>query len=457
MASPITFSGFNSIDFNVVLNAIMQQESAPLQALQDKQTELQATSTTYGKLATRLDALRTASGALSDSSTVTAYAATSSDATALAASASSTAIAGRYEVTVNELARAQVTVSSTFAPDTDTTVVATGGSLTIGSEQVNVSGPVTLQQLAATINADANSPASASIIATEPGKYRLVLTSKETGQANAFTISNQLTAGTIAFADADNNNISGDSASDNAVNATDASLLINNIAVTSTTNTLDTAIPGVTLTLQQKDPAKTVVVSVDRDDQSLADRVNAFVSSFNDLVNFADGQATASNNGTVGAIGRDSVLRGLRSSLRDALLGAHGTASFTRLAEVGLGFTRTGQLTLDQSKLTEALNSDPAAVQSLFADSTTGVFGSVNSLLDEYTDAGGFLPDAQTRLTDEISRVGRQIDDMSARLAIRRAALQQEFTAADQAMAQLNSQKTSLSSFSNDLVQANIS
>src|SRR5215467_14406843 len=145
MGSPITFSGFNSIDFNVVLNAIMQQESAPLQALQDKQTELQATSTTYGKLATQLDALRTASGALSDSSTVTSYAATSSDTTALTVSTSSGAMAGRYEVTVNELARAQVTVSSTFEAETDTTIVATGGSLTIGSEQVNISGPVTLQ------------------------------------------------------------------------------------------------------------------------------------------------------------------------------------------------------------------------------------------------------------------------------------------------------------------------
>jgi len=457
MGSPITFSGFNSIDFNVVLNAIMQQESAPLQALQDKQTELQATSTTYGKLATKLDALRTASGALSDSSSVTAYAATSSDTTALTASAGSGAMAGRYEVKVNQLARAQVTVSSTFAPDTDTTIVATGGSLTIGSEQVNITGPVTLRQLAAAINADANSPANASIIATDPGKYRLVLTSKETGQANAFTISNQLTAGTIAFTDTDNNGISGNSTADNAVNATDASVLINNIAVTSTTNTLDSAIPGVTLTLQQSDPTKTVVVSVDRDDQDLADRLNAFVSAYNDLVSFSDAQATASNNGTVGAIGRDSVLRGLRSSLRDALLGVHGTGTFTRLAEVGLGFTRTGQLTLDQSKLTDALNSDPQAVQSLFADSTTGTFGSVNTLLDEYTAAGGFLPDAQSRLTDEISRVGRQIDDMSAQLAVRKAALQQEFTAADQAMAQLNSQKTSLSGFSNDLVQANLS
>jgi flagellar hook-associated protein 2 len=455
MGSPITFSGFNSIDFNVVLNAIMQQESAPLDALQAKQTELQATDSTYGQLASKLDALRTASGALSDSSNLNAYAATSSDTTALSASASANAVAGRYEVKVNQLARAQVTVSNSFAPDTDTTIVATGGSLTIGTEQINISGSATLQQLAAAINADANSPASASIIATEPGKYRLVLTSKDTGQANAFTITNQLTGGTIAFADANNDNVSGDSASDNAVNATDASLLINNIAITSTTNTLDSAIPGVTLTLQQQDPTKTVVVSVARDDGNLADRVDAFVASFNDLVTFADAQATASNNGTVGAIGRDSVLRGLRGSLRDALLGAHGTGAVTRLAEVGLGFTRTGQLTLDRSALTAALDANPAAVQALFADSTTGAFGSINSLIDNYTDAGGFLPDARTRLSDELARVGRQMDDMSARLAIRKAALQQEFTAADQAMTQLNSQKSSLSSFSSDLISSN--
>jgi flagellar hook-associated protein 2 len=455
MGSPITFSGFNQIDFNVVLNAIMQQESAPLQALQARQSQLQATDSTYGQLASKLDSLRTASDALSDASTLTTYAATSSDAAALTVSASSDATAGRYEVTVNELARAQVMVSNTFSPDTDTTIVATGGSLTIGTEPITIAGPVTLKALVAAINADANAPASASMVATEPGKYRLVLTSKNTGEANAFTITNQLTAGTMTFADADGNNISGDSPSDNAVNATNASLLINNIAVTSTTNTLTDAIPGVTLTLLQKDPAKTVVVSVARDDEALADRVATFVESFNDLVKFADAQATASNNGTAGAIGRDSVLRGLRGALRNALLGAHGSAAFTRLAEVGLGFTRTGELTLDRSALTSALDANPAALQSLFADTSTGAFTAVNSLIDDYTDAGGFLPDARTRLSDEIARVGRQMDDMSARLAVRRAALQQEFTAADEAMARLNSQKSSLSSISSDLFSSN--
>jgi len=455
MGSPITFSGFNAIDFNVVLNAIMAQESAPLQALQAHQRELEATDTTYGQLVTKLDALRTSSGALSNASTLTTYAATSSDTTALTVSATVGAAAGRYEIKVNELARAQVTVSNTFAPDASTTIVATGGSLTIGTEQITIAGPVTLTQLAAAINADADSPATASIIATEPGKYRLVLTSKDTGAANAFTITNQLTAGTITFTDTDNDGTSGDSDADNAVKATSASLLVNNIQVTSDSNTVVDSVPGVTLTLLQQDPAKTVVVTVGRDDEDLADRVKAFVASFNDLVKFADDQNEGSKDGTVGNIGRDSLLRGLRNALRTALMGAHGTGSFTRLAEVGVGFTRTGELSFDQTAFTTALESDPAAVQALFTDAGSGAFTSINTLIDDYTDAGGFLPDARTRLSDEISRIGRNIDSMQARLAIRRAALQQEFTAADAAMTRLNSQKSALTSFSSDLMSSN--
>jgi flagellar hook-associated protein 2 len=451
MGSPITFSGFNQIDFNVVLNAIMLQESQPLQALQAKQKALQATDSLYAQLATKLDSLRAASKALSDSSTLTTFTASSTDPAALTVSASSSAVAGRYDVVVNELARGQVTVSDTFASDTDTTIVATGGTLTIGTAAIAISGPVTLRQLVTAINADSTSPASASIIATASGEYRLVLTSKSTGAANAFTIDNQLTAAAITFIDTDHDNISGDSALDNAVNATNASVLVNNIPVTSASNTLDAGIPGVELTLLQKDPTKTIVVTVNRDDASQADRIDEFVTAFNDLVKFADDQAAASGKGTAGSIGRDSLLRGLHNSLRNALTGAHGTGPYTRLAEVGIGFTRTGELTLDRTALAAALQADPSAVQSLFANATTGAFGAIDNLIDEYTDSGGFVPGARTRLTDEISRVGRRMDEMQARLAIRRAALQQEFTAADQAMARLNSQKGTLSSFGSSL------
>ncbi len=42
MSSPITFSGFNNIDFNVVVNSLMQQASLPLHSLQTQQKSLHA-------------------------------------------------------------------------------------------------------------------------------------------------------------------------------------------------------------------------------------------------------------------------------------------------------------------------------------------------------------------------------------------------------------------------------
>ena len=41
MSTPITFSGFNNIDFNLVVNSLMQQASQPLTSLQTQQKALQ--------------------------------------------------------------------------------------------------------------------------------------------------------------------------------------------------------------------------------------------------------------------------------------------------------------------------------------------------------------------------------------------------------------------------------
>ncbi len=451
MATPITFSGFNQIDFNVILNAVMTQESQPLVALQTQQTTLQTTNSNYGLLASKLDALSTATDALSKQSSLVTYAAASSDSNAVGVSASSSAVAGSYDVVVNALAASQISVTTSTAADANTTIVATGGTITIGSATISVSGPVTLQGLRDTINADPNSPAAASIVQTAPGAYRLVLTGKSSGASNSFTIQSALTGSTVAFADFDNDGTSGDTASDVTVQASDASLLVNNIAITSTSNSVQDAVPGVTLTLRQKDPTKTVAVTVAQDNDAVADRVQTFINAFNDLVKFADDQAAAAKSGKAGTLANDPVLKSVRNELRTALSAVHGTGAFKTLAEVGIGFTRTGQLTLDKTALITSLESDPASVNDLFANSTTGAFKAMGTLIDDYTSAGGFVFSAKSRISDELSRLGRRIDDFTVRLAQRRAALQKEYTAADLAMTRLNAQKSALASFGADL------
>lgn len=57
MGSPVTLSGFNNIDFNLILNSIMQQESLPLRLLEDRQAALKAQANNINQLAGRLSTL----------------------------------------------------------------------------------------------------------------------------------------------------------------------------------------------------------------------------------------------------------------------------------------------------------------------------------------------------------------------------------------------------------------
>ena len=439
MSSPITLSNFNNIDFSVILNAVMQQASQPLTALQNKQTDIAAVNNQYNLLATKLGSLETAAAGLSTASVVTQYTPTLSDSGYIGVIATGNAVPGTYDVTVNRLAKSQVSASSSSAADADTTVVATGGTLTIGGVAVTVTGPLTLAGLASQINATSNIPVTASVVQSAPNAYRLVLTSAQTGLANAFAVGNGLT-GSVAF-----NN-------PNAQEADDASVTINGLQISSSSNTLASAIPGTTLSLVHPDATKTTTVTVKADDSALTDSVKSFVTAYNGLISFISDQSTAAANGDTGTLAHEALLRQARSALRTALGDTYGSGTFSHLAEVGVGFNQTGQLTLAPAALAAALSKDRAGVVALFTGTTTGsngftngAFGSVQAALDEFTRSGGFVSAAQTQLTAQNRRLDSQIADMQARLAVQRKALQAQYTAADQAMTQLKSQSGTLS------------
>jgi flagellar capping protein FliD len=58
VSTPITFSGFNNIDFNVVLQGLMQQASQPLNVLQSRQKALETQVTRFDALTSRISARR---------------------------------------------------------------------------------------------------------------------------------------------------------------------------------------------------------------------------------------------------------------------------------------------------------------------------------------------------------------------------------------------------------------
>lgn len=452
MGSPITFSGFNSIDFNMVLNAVMAQERTPINRLESRKQTLQTQNAAFTTLAGKLTSLQTAVDNLKEVDSLAFLTATSTD-SGVGVSTTTGTVTGTYDIVVTELAKAQVTSSTTTFASLDT-VVATGGSMTLtpadGSPAttINVTGSMTLKQLADAINAEEDSPAAASVVQTAPGSYKLVLTGRDTGTTNAFTIQGALAGGTgVAFTDTDNDGISGDSTLDNSQQALNAAFTVNGVAVSSATNTVSDVVAGVTLSLTRKDPATTVTVKVDRDTDQAKALVNKFISAYNDLQTFAKEQGTLAIAGRA-SIGRDPLLRGLRDALRSASMDDYAGGSLTRLAEIGVGFDQGGKMILDSEVFDDAVASSTADVQRLVsgAAGNGGAFGAFATLIEDYTEAGGLVASSKKRIDVQVSGIDKRLDTMESQLAIRKAALQREYMAADLAMTRLKAQSSSLSS-----------
>lgn len=456
MGSPITFSGFNNVDFGTVLNALMKQAAIPLNQLQARQSALKTQQTNFDTLSAKLSAIGTAASGLANRSSLQAATATTTDSGALSVSASGAASPGHYDVVVRELARAQVTASTSTSPDTDTTAVATAGALQVAGYTINVTQPVTLRQLADAINSS-DAPVTATIVASGPAQYRLVLTASASGTANAFTVQNSLSGGVgVAFADTDGDGTSGDSAADNAVQAANADLSVNNITISSASNTLTEAIPGVTLTLLRRDPAATIGVDVASSSTATRTALSSFVTAYNSFASFYATQATAARAGDESSIGRNPMVRGLQTDIRNSLLQQQTTGGrYTNLSQVGLEFTRTGQLQFNEATFDAAMNTDPDAVRALLSGTGgSSAFERVAATLEGYTRSSGLLSGVKQQLSASISRLGTQIDSMAERLVQQRATLQREFVEAEAAMTRLKNQSGNLGSLSTSLIAA---
>ncbi|AMY10401.1 Flagellar cap protein [Luteitalea pratensis] len=428
MGSPITFSGFNNIDFNGILEALSAQERQPVVQLETQQAQLQKQRTAFGTLATRLGAVESAARDLASATAFTGTAATSSNETIAKVSAGNGAPTGSYSLVVGALAKAQVTATNGTTPDADTTVVANAGSLTIGGVSVTVAGAVTMNGLAEAINGTANIGVTASVVRSG-STYQLVLTGKGTGASESFAVSNALTGGSgVSFA------------ATNAQAAQDASFTLNNVAVNSSSNTIEGAIPGTTLTLQQESTTP-VTIMITADLASVEELVRKFTSAYNDLNSFLETQAKAYANKERDNIGGDPLVRQLRNTLSRVAGGELATGdTYTSLAQVGLSFNRTGQLEFRPADLKAALSTDRNSVVALFQGGSgfDGAFDKVKTAIGNYTASGGLIPTAQTRLDHQLSKIADRIEELERRLAIRKEAMQKEFIATDLAIAQLN-------------------
>lgn len=418
------------IDTSALITGLVNADSGRMNVLKSKQSSTNSAISTLSDISSSLGTLQSAVDALSTASGVGSYVGTSSS-TAIAISASGTAQPGAYSMSVTQLAKAQRTYSNTFS--SASTAVGQSGTLNIQvgtgtAASVNIGGTDTLDQIATKINAS-GARVSASVF-YDGTDYRLQVRGLDTGKDNALTFTQS-------------NLDLGLNVADNTVQKAQNSIVkIDGFDVQRSTNQVVGAIQGVTLALTATTTSP-VDVTVATDSQGLASKIQSIVSAYNSVLGKIN---TAAGHGAVKAgnseLASDSTLRGITNRLSTTLQTVSGSGKYSTLGSVGLSLKKDGTLALDSTKLTAALTSDPSAISTLFAGSstTTGVMSTLSSAIKVYNQTGtGLLSmhqsNLQSRATTTTDRINREQD----RLDRYQTLLQKQFSAMDTAVTVNNS------------------
>ena len=178
----------SGLDSSSIVSQLMAIERRPLTALNTKEASFSAQISAFGSIKSRLSDLQTAAATLADPNELAGYATTVGDEDVISSTAGTFARAGSYTIDVVQTAKAQKSFSALQTPAI--TYGAGTLSFTINGTTQDVTLSTTgnsLQDVANAIN-DAGIDVQATVVNGDAGS-RLVLTAKETGTDNAFSLS----------------------------------------------------------------------------------------------------------------------------------------------------------------------------------------------------------------------------------------------------------------------------
>lgn len=449
----ITAGGLGSgIDVDLLVSTLTAAEEEPVKNRLDlREVQVQADISAFSSLKGALTSFQSALTGLTSLSDFSTRTATSSSDTVFTASASNAGVPGTTDIEVTSLAEAQKMVSDDYA-DTDTAIGAGDVTITVGSEAftVNIVGGSnnTLTGLRDAINDAAdNVGVSASILTVDDpvtaGQTvsKLVLTSDKTGTDNGFTVT---VANDADGNDTDDNGISKFiNANLNSIDtAADASIKVDGFTATSSTNVFTGVIAGVTITAESADPGNTHTLTVASDVSEVTDKITGFVDAFNSFeTTYKFLTAVDIEKKEAGLLTGDATARSLESQIRGVLQSQVGDTTndtYTSLASIGITVGEEGELLLDSSVLSTALNEEFDQVGELIAG-TSGIATQMDDLHEEFLKSGGIIPTRETTFQTQLVDIADQRDALALRLESVEERIRRQFSAMDIIVAQFNS------------------
>ncbi|CAN5680743.1 flagellar filament capping protein FliD [soil metagenome] len=424
----VTFGGLASgLDTASLIAKLVAAERASETRYTDQQTIATGQKNIVDALTSSVSSLGSLARDLALPSTLQMRTASSSD-SHVSVAVSGTAAVTTHDIRVNSIATAQVASSNTYM--TDTAGIAGSGTLAISGSTgapISYDATDTLSSIATKIN-NANAGVTASVL-FDGSAYRLMVASKSAGTANASTFTE--TGSGLGLSDSANVKVP----------AKNASITIDGVTITRSTNVITDALAGTTITAvsphTSADPDAQVTVS--NDVSSLTAKLKAFVTSFNSVAGAVVGQLTfnASTKQQSVMFG-DSTLRGLQTSLSAFTSRTFGSSTMTAL---GISMDKDGLLSLDADKLGTALAANPDAMTDLFV--TGGLATAVHDLTNLYSEAGdGVLVTKSAGLTERNKLLQSQVDEIETNTIALQTRLHAQFNALETAMSLLQSQSS---------------
>jgi flagellar hook-associated protein 2 len=420
--------GTGSLDTASLVEQLMAIERQPITRLDTKEAAFNAQISAFGSVKSRLSTLQSAAATLADPNDLAGFAATVGDSDVLSATAGTFARPGSYTIDVQQLARAQKSFSSLYGAGTS--FGAGTLSFTInGSTQdvVLASGGNSLQDVANAVN-DAGIGVRATVVTGDAGS-RLVLTSRETGTDNAFTLS-------VSSGDANLSSLASfDAGHVSAVSAQNAIVTVEGETVTSQSNQITSAIANVTITATA---VGTSTLDVARDSTGIKDAVQSFVDAYNALRSeISSKTAYDSDSQTAQPLNGDATTRTLLSRLRSTVStvpsGLAG-GDFEYLFSLGVSLQQDGTLSLNTNTLENAINSNfDGVVTALNAYGTA-----FEDMATAFTEADGLIDNRVNGIETSISSIDDQRERLEQQLTVTEARLRAQFTALDTLMASLS-------------------
>ncbi|BBF85275.1 flagellar hook-associated protein FliD [Aquitalea magnusonii] len=459
MSSASITTSAGPLDVQNIVSQLMTVEKQPLTASQSKLKSFNSKLSDIGQVSSALSGLQTSVSGLASGNFLHTLKASSSDTTVATVDTNGSGIAGNYQLEVEELAKPRQLVFDTTSdgqaisststalsnvPDALTLEVA-GNSTTVqlrepASSTTTTPANVTLQDIADKINA-AGAGVNASIVQYK-GSYSLVLASAEAGSDNAFSISAGGTDSSLSANSA--NTLAGLQQSDTAISesndASDASLTVNGVYVSSSSNTVSDVIGGVTLGLQKTGTAS---ITLTQDNSSIASKLQGFVDAYNKVQSALDNAAGGSMKGDAALT---SIRNQLSAVLQTPVSAADPVSSYAYLSQVGIAIQKDGTLSLDQTTFNKALSSKPAAVSNLFGNSSnTGFADRFSATINNLLGPAGIVVTKQHDLNQNVTDETTHQNQLQTKMSDKQANYLRQYTTLNATLAKMQQSTSNLS------------